>query len=280
MRRREFIGLMGSAAVWALAAYAQATNRPVRIGFLGASRDVGPQAVNYHAFLMRLSELGFNEGQNLTVEYRSTTDPRGIFVNAAELMRAQPDLIVVTGPEVGLQAVVGASRAIPIVVLAVQYDPIERGYIASLARPGGNITGVFLRHLELAVKQVEILTQTFPGKTRLAVLWDALTAPQFGAAEQTARSLNIQLQSLKLEDPPYDFAKAFDRAAAEAADMVLVLSSPFFTQSREQIADAAIAHRLPTMFTFNSTSTQAGSCPTASISRRCFAGPLNTWGGS
>ena len=109
---------------------------------------------------------------------------------AAQLMRSQPDLIVVTGPEVVLQAVVGASRAIPIVFLAVQYDPVERGYIASLARPGGNITGVFLRQLELATKQLEILTQAFPDWKRLAVLWDALTADQFRAAERTAKQLH------------------------------------------------------------------------------------------
>ena len=151
MRRRQFITLLGGAAAgWPLAAPAQQAGRPVRIAFLGASRNLGPQADNYQAFLAQLREHGFSEGQNLLVEYRDSTDPRGPFVAAAELMRSQPDLIVVTGPEVGLQAVVGASRAIPIIILAVQYDPIERGYVASLARPGGNITGVFLRQLELA----------------------------------------------------------------------------------------------------------------------------------
>jgi putative ABC transport system substrate-binding protein len=251
MRRRDFITLLGGAASgWPLAARAQQAGKTVRIGFLGASRDAEPQGANYQAFLSQLRELGFSEGQNLIIEYRSTTDPRGPFVGAAELMRSRPDLIVVTGPEVALQAVVGASRAIPIVVLAVQYDPVERGYIASLARPGGNITGVFLRQLELAAKQLEILTQAFPERKRLAVLWDALTADQFGAAEQTAKSLNVQLQALKLENAPYDFDAAFRSAAASAAQMVLVLSSPFFTQHRFRIAELAIAHRLPAMFTF------------------------------
>jgi ABC-type uncharacterized transport system substrate-binding protein len=81
------------------------------------------------------------------------------------LMRLQVDLIVATGPEVALQAVVGASRSIPIVIMAVQYDPIARGYVSSLARPGGNITGVFYRQPELAAKQLELLTQTFPEKS-------------------------------------------------------------------------------------------------------------------
>jgi putative ABC transport system substrate-binding protein len=198
----------------------------------------------------RLRELGFSEGQDLIVDYRALNDPRGPFVNAAELMRSQPDLIMVTGPEVGLQAVVGASRAIPIVFLAVQYDPVERGYVASLARPGGNITGVFLRQLELAAKQLEILTQALPERKRLAVLWDAWTTEQFKVAEGAARSLGVELQSLKLENPPYDFDGAFRSAAAGAAQMVLVLSSAFFTRHGSRIADLAIEHRLPTMFTF------------------------------
>ena len=253
MRRRQFITLLGGAAAgWPLAAPAQQAGRPVRIAFLGASRTLGPQADNYQAFLAQLREHGFSEGQNLLVEYRDSTDPRGPFVAAAELMRSQPDLIVVTGPEVGLQAVVGASRAIPIVILAVQYDPIERGYVASLARPGGNITGVFLRQLELAGKQLEILTQAFPDRSRLAVLWDAWTADQLKMAEQAAGSLRVQLAPLKLENPPYDFGAAFRSVTAGAAQMVLVLSSPFFTHHRSEIAKLAIEHRLPTMFVFRS----------------------------
>jgi putative ABC transport system substrate-binding protein len=165
-------------------------------------------------------------------------------------MRTQPDLIVVTGPEVALQAVVGASRAIPVVFLAIQYDPVERGYVASFARPGDNITGIFLRQLELAGKQLEILIEAFPQGTRLAVLFDSHTADQFHEAERAAQSLNIQLQSLKLEKPPYDFKPVFQRAIADAAQAVLILSSPFVTGHAFQISELAIAHRLPTMFTF------------------------------
>ncbi len=84
-------------------------------------------------------------------------------------MRSQPDLIVASGPEASLQAVVGASRAIPVVMMAINFDPIARGYVTSLTRPGGNITGVVYRQLELAEKQVEILNQTFPERNRLAI---------------------------------------------------------------------------------------------------------------
>jgi ABC-type uncharacterized transport system substrate-binding protein len=258
MNRRDFISLLGGAAaapslLWPVVARAQQqVGKLTRIGFLGAPLENAPQQANYRAFLSKLAELGFSEGRNLAIEYRDYTDPRGPFVAAAELMRSQPDLIVVTGPEVGLQAVVGASRAIPIVFLAVQYDPVERGYVASLARPGGNITGVFLRPLELAAKQLEILTQAFPERKRVAVFWDALIGDQFGAAERTAKALNVEVQSVKLENPPYDFAAAFAGAAAAGAQMVLVFSSPHFTPQRARIAELAIAHRFPSMFIFRS----------------------------
>ena len=253
MRRRDFVALLGSGAVaWPLATHGQQAGKVIRIGFIGASLNSSAMAAQYQAFLKELHELGFSEGRNIVVDYRRLDDPRGPFAVAAELMRLQVDLIVATGPEVALQAVVGASRSIPIVILAVQYDPIERGYVSSLARPGGNITGVFYRQPELAAKQLELLTQTFPEKSRLAVLYDTNSADQLSAAEEAARSMPLELRPLKLEKPPYDFGAAFQTMAQGAAQMVLVLSSPFFVERRPEVAALAIEHRLPTMFVFKS----------------------------
>ena len=133
---------------------------------------------------------------------------------------------------------------------AVNYDPLARGYITSLARPGGNITGVFFRPLELAVKQLEILTEAFPDRKRLAVLWDGQSADQFTAAESAAKTRNVELQSHKLEALPYDFDAVFKKVSEGSAEMVLILSGPGFTRYRSQIAELAIARRLPSMFTF------------------------------
>src|SRR5215831_11641432 len=166
IRRREFIVTLGGAAVaWPPAARAQQPDKVIRIGILGPSLNSVATAANYKAFVAELGQHGFKEGQNLVIEYRRVDDSRGPFVAAGELMRLQVDLIVADGPEVALQAVIGASRSIPIVIQAVNYDPIERGYIDNLARPGGNITGFFYRQPELAQKQVELLTQAFPQKT-------------------------------------------------------------------------------------------------------------------
>jgi len=200
----------------------------------------------YQAFLAQLRELGFSEGQNLVAEYQAMDDARGPFVATIELMRSQPDLVVALGPEVVLQAFVGASGSVPIVFIAINYDPIARGYVTSLARPGGNITGVFFRQLELAGKQVELLAQAFPDRPRMAVFFDGLSADQFSAAERTATSLNLHM--LRLENPLYDFEAVFRNAKAGTSQVVLVLSSPFFIPHTARIGQLAIEHRLPTMF--------------------------------
>jgi putative ABC transport system substrate-binding protein len=249
MKRRDFITLLGGATAWPLAARAQ-HGRIWRIGVLGPSLNVSTMAAQHQAFLAELKALGFEEGKNLTINYCRVDDPRGAFVAVAELMRSPIDLIWANGPEVALQAVVGASGFIPIVILAANYDPIERGYISSLAHPGGNITGVFYRQPELAAKQLELLAQAFPNASRLGVLWDALSADQFAAAEAAARGRQLALQPLKLEKPPYDFAAAFRTLAQAGAQMVLVLSSPFFTEHRSEVVEAADSRRLPTMFIF------------------------------
>ncbi|MGB6705181.1 MAG: ABC transporter substrate binding protein, partial [Pseudolabrys sp.] len=201
MRRREFIGFVTAALAWPVSARAQQADKTPRVAFLGTERTTPPQSGYYQAFSAQLEKNGFREGQNIVIEYRSTDDPRGPFVGAAELLRSQPDLIVAVGPEVALQAVVGASAHIPIVMVAVNYDPIERGYVRSLAQPGGNITGLVVRPLDLARKQIDLLRQAFPDRDRLAVLYDPLTVDQFTAANQAAKSLNLQVQALKLEIP-------------------------------------------------------------------------------
>jgi len=252
MKRREFIALLSSAtaAGCSFAARAQQNGKITRIGFFGASLNSSGMAEQYATFLAKLREQGFSEGKDVIIDYKRNDDPRGPFASAAELMRSQVDLVVATGPESVLQAVIGASRSIPVVFLAVQYDPIARGYVNSLAHPGGNVTGIFYRAPELAAKQLEILVQTFPERSRLAVLYDANSAEQFSAAEVLAKSMPLQIRPLKLEKLPYDFGAAFQTLANDGAQMVLILSSPFFVEYHKELAAEAIKHRLPTMFVF------------------------------
>jgi putative tryptophan/tyrosine transport system substrate-binding protein len=215
MRRRQFIALLGgAAAAWPIGARAQQDDRVRRVGVIGPRPEnagfSGGVGAGYPAMLDELRKLGFSEGRNLAAEFRSVEqEPRSVYAAAVELVRSNPDVLVAIGPELGLQAVVAATSTIPIVIAAFNYDPIARGYVKSLAQPGGNITGVFLRLPELAEKQVELLTQTFPDRTRLALLWDDLSSDQFTAAERRAKSLHLQALPMRLERPPYDFDAAF-----------------------------------------------------------------------
>jgi ABC-type uncharacterized transport system substrate-binding protein len=258
MRRREFITLLGGAA-WPLAARAERlAGRAARIGIIQASLDDPLVGRGYPVFLNELKKSGFNEGQNLTIEVvRSDQDAERIFAETADLVRSNLELLIATGPEIALQAAMAASATIPIVMWAINYDPIARGYVKSLTQPGGNITGIIALQTELAAKQVELLTQALPGRTRLAILWDGVAYDTFGAAERQARSLHLDVQSLKLENPPYDFDAAFRTLAAGSPQMLLVLSNQFFALFRSHIAELAIQQRLPTMFNFKSYA-QAG----------------------
>jgi putative ABC transport system substrate-binding protein len=252
MRRREFITLLGGAvAVWPLAALAQQPGKVARVGVLGPGLDNPVMAAGYPNFLSELRKLGFTEGQNLVVEHRRIDEgmPKA-FAAANELGAAKVEVLVADGPEIALIAAASVRPAVPIVMLANNYDPITRGYVASLARPGGNVTGLMYRQPELAVKQLELLVEAFPDRTRVGVLWDSLSADQFAAAESAARSMRLALRPFKLENPPYDFDGAFQMMAQDQVRMLLVLSSPLFTRDMVHIGELATRHGLPSMFIF------------------------------
>jgi putative ABC transport system substrate-binding protein len=247
MKRREFITLLGgAAAAWPVAARAQQAGKVYRIGIFSSFNPVmGPA---YSAFLNELRVQGFIEAQNLLVDRRPTDQaPAALAANVAEMVRSKVDAIF-AGVQPALQAAAGTG--IPIIIAGVNFDPIAHGYVKSLSRPGGNVTGVVLLQTELAEKQVELLTQAFPERKRLAMQWDAISADQFSAAERRAKALGLEVISIKFEGRPYDFATAFRRMTEGGAQMLLILSSPFFGPHTETIVDLTIQYRLPTMFIF------------------------------
>jgi putative ABC transport system substrate-binding protein len=244
MKRRDFIASLGSAVAWPLMARAQQPGRQYRIAEVGPSLENPVALALTNAWRARLHELGFVEGQHV-IYYRILDDPRGPSAVVTELMQWQPDLILAVS-EAALQAV--ASIPIPIVMVAGDYDPIARGYVKSLAKPGGNITGVVFQQIDLAQKQIELLTQAFPDRNRLGVLYDSGSAGQFASAERVATGLRVRIQPMKLENPPYDFEEAFRKLIAIDTQMVLVLSTSRFLSGVHKLGELGIAHRLPTMF--------------------------------
>jgi len=250
MRRREFITLVGGAGAWPLAARAQAP--PVaRIGVLGVAPENALFATSYPIFLAELRKLGFTEGQNMIIEHRRVDEGASkAFAGAAELIRSNVGVMVAFGPELALKAAVAASQTVPIVMIALNFDSMAAGYVSDITRPERNITGVVSRAPELAAKQLGLLLEALPEVKSIAARWEEASAEQFDAAQRAAQSMNVELRSYKLEHLPFDFDAAFRAMAQDGSRMVLVLSGPTFSAQRAHIADLAMQHHLPTMFTF------------------------------
>lgn len=244
--RRKLLVIAAAALASPWRAFAQQSTRKVhRIGFLG-SGSAAAVAKPLEAFRAGLRELGYVEGRNLAIEYRWG---EGKFERlpglAAELVRLKVDLIAVWGTP-GALAVKRATSTLPIVMLAVG-DPEETGLVESLARPGGNVTGMANLGGAVVAKQLELLTQIVPGIARIAVLrnpGNVSLIPQAKGAEAAARALGLQLQFFDVRSVD-DFDAAFTGMAAARAAGLLVLADPLFLTQGKPIAELAIRHRLP-----------------------------------
>ena len=242
MKRRIFLLAAGTLAV-PLAAFGQA--KPRRIGFLGSgSRAAVSQALE--EFRAGLREHGYVEGRNIVVEYRWG---EGRFERmpelAAEMVRLKPELIAVWGSPAAA-AVKAATTTVPIVLVSVG-DPEETGLVASLARPGGNVTGMGNLGGSVVTKQLELLRQVVPGVNRLAVLrnpGNLSHGPQTKGAVSAARTLGMQVQFYDVRSLD-DIHAAFAAMAATRSNGLLVLADPLFLTQAKAIADLAIRHRLP-----------------------------------
>src|SRR5258707_1069501 len=207
MRRREFITLLGGAAAWPIAARAQKPEKIARIGYLSSANPRSMPA--FQAFEQRLRELGYIDGRNIVIEYRNAEGEVDRLPDlAADLVRLDVNVIV-TATDPATRAAKGATTTIPILMMAINYDPIVLGYIDSIARPDANVTGLFFQHLGLLAKRFGLFKEMLPSVGRVAVLSDSLTADQLKMVEAANMSLGLELQPLDLQNPPYDFENAF-----------------------------------------------------------------------
>jgi putative tryptophan/tyrosine transport system substrate-binding protein len=244
MRRREFIILLVATAAWPLASHAQPSEKIWRIGFLAHRYESF-----YDALFAGLRELGYVEGQNIIFERRYAEGRVERFKEfAAEMVRLKVDVIIVVTTPAALAAR-NASTTTPIVHPAA-IDPVGTGLIASLAHPGGNITGLAVLNAELSAKRLELLREVVPGLSRPAVLWNAAN-PANGLAwrdtEGAARSLGISLQSQEVRAPK-DFESAFAIMAQQRPDALLVLQDALTLQYRKEIIEFTLRQRVPGMF--------------------------------
>ncbi len=232
-----------------LAADAQQPAKVARIGYLGSAGPGTPVSHLLDAFRQGLRELGYVEGRNIAIEYRGAEGRFGRLPDlAAELVRLRVDVILVGGTPAALAAK-NATGTIPIVLAGVG-DPVGTGLVASLARPGGNITGLSFQTPELSAKQLELLKEAIPELSRVAVLsnpGNAGTAPMLRETELAARALGVQLRVMEVRSPD-QFASAFARMRRERAGALLVLADPLFFLHRAQLAELAAKSRLPAMY--------------------------------
>jgi putative tryptophan/tyrosine transport system substrate-binding protein len=249
MQRREFIGGIGAAATWPLAARAQQAAKLPTIGFLGANSPA-VQSRWTAAFVQRLSELGWIEGRTVAIEYRWA---EGRFDRApgiiAEFVRLKVDVIV-THATANILAAKQGTSVIPIVFAAVA-DPVGIGVVDSLARPGGNITGLSNQFTDLAGKRMEILREVVPGLRRLAIFANvgiANTALEIGEIQAAARTLRLEIATFDIRQDE-DIVPAF-AALKGRADALYVFAEPLMNTNRVRISSLAKDARLPTVAGF------------------------------
>jgi putative ABC transport system substrate-binding protein len=252
--------LLLAAAAVAAAPRASAEEAAVRRIFFiaGAGARSNP---NIATFEDEMRRLGYIDGRNLAIDYllRSVDLTPEALTEAISVQIARgAEVLISFGPERTLKAAVAATRSVPIVMVAIDYDPLAKGYIASLARPGGNVTGVFFEQIELAAKRLDLFKQTVPDLLRAAMLWDEISADQYEASLKAAAALGIPTVSLEFGDTPYDYERALADAGVGAGDGLIVMTSPIFTVAdRQRLAAVALLHRLPSMFVFGE-SVEAG----------------------
>jgi putative ABC transport system substrate-binding protein len=194
-----------------------------------------------------MAELGYQDGRNFNFEYIQTPDIEGYGPAYRELAARKVDVFFAVG-EPGLRAAQAAAGALPIALLAVDFDPMAKGYVASLARPGGNVTGIVVQQMELAAKRIELLREVLPDARRIGLVSDALSSDQIDTAAGAARSLGFVPLLVELSGPHPDYIAALRRMGD--AQAVVIPAGPLFMRDRVAIAEALTQAGIPSICAF------------------------------
>jgi putative ABC transport system substrate-binding protein len=255
MKHKNFFLLVVSALLFALGSSAPAQQAPKvpRIGYMSPRYDPNNPSPTLEAFRQGLRDLGYTEEKNILIEYRYTeSELDRIRSLVVDLVQLKVDVLV-SGNLVTIRAAKQATKTIPI-VMVVAIDPVAAGLVDSLARPGGNITGLTRLTRELSGKRLELLTEVVPGISRVGVLWNAdnpSAAVAFEEYQAAAHTLKIQLQSLEVRGPNPDLEGAFREAAKGRASALITVRDTLLNRYAKRIAGLAIKSRLPSMYEGN-----------------------------
>ena len=242
------LGIAATALVGPRGSRAQPAGRKFRVGWTSTSSQSFNEPYSA-AFEKRLAELGFVDGGSVIIERRHGDNKlERMPAVAAELGKLKCDVYFGAGSEITLATLTQASPETPIVFIAVDFDPVVTGDIASLARPGGRITGVTALQAQLPAKRLELLKELLPKMSRVSVLANEQTTAQLVPVQGTARRLGISLQVVDLKRPPFDFKAGFADIARANADALFVLGSGLWVPFRKLIPELALKARLPSVF--------------------------------
>jgi putative ABC transport system substrate-binding protein len=209
-----------------------------------------PRAQSFlQPFDLRMTELGYVEGKNYMMDYIDLQGRPDRYGDAMQqLVDRKADVIVAFGPEASLKAALAATQTIPIVMVAIDFDPTALGYVTSLARPTGNVTGIFFEQIELAAKRLQLVKDAFPTIGKAIVFWDRFSADQWHATRDNAAKFGFDLAGIELRDYPYDYDRALAQAPPDHRGFLFAMTSPLFARDQDRIVQFTLLNRLPAMF--------------------------------
>jgi putative ABC transport system substrate-binding protein len=248
VRRREFIALVGGAAASTILPNNDLCAQRPAVTKVGIVTIQPPTSPPFAAFTQRLHQLGYIEGQNLRLDFINPEQQAGGNAGAIqELIRRKVDVILANYQST-MEAVVAAASSIPVVMIAVDYNPLALAFVKSLARPGGDVTGLYLQQIDLAKKRLELLTQALPSVHAAAVFWDSWSEAQWEATRSAATEFGLRLADVELRDRPYDYESALAKVPPDCRSVAIFPNSPVFFRDRERLAEFALRHKIATMF--------------------------------
>jgi putative tryptophan/tyrosine transport system substrate-binding protein len=201
----------------------------------------------FTVFPRRLAELGYGEGENLIIDYvQAAGTDKVLDAGYREVAARKPDILMAIGPEAALKAALASTQTTPIVMFAIDFDPIAQGYVSSLVRSGGRITGLYFQQIELVVKRLQFFSEAIPDFNSAIVFYDQKSGDQWKVAEAAGGKLGLRLSGVDLHEPPFDYERA--EAPLDNRKNLFVLTSPGFFIDRERQAKFALRNRLASIF--------------------------------
>jgi putative tryptophan/tyrosine transport system substrate-binding protein len=248
MRRREFITLLGGAAAYQVPGVnALAQGRVLHLGAVSVANS--RSASFWMAFDRRMREMGYVEGANYSFDFVNVAGRLDrIDEETKALVSRKVDMIVASGVEQALKSALTASDSIPIVIVAVDYDPLAKGYVTNLRHPGGRVTGLVFQQIELTEKRLELIKEAVPGLTGATVLWDRISADQWKAAQQAGQDLGLKLTGIDIGAPPFDYDRVLAQAPADQRRATIVLMTPALFLDRARVVAATQQQGMATIF--------------------------------